>query len=132
MYPQGSMGVLPEALRPKPGHLSLSQQRVYEVDTDFFLFFSRWYLIFFSYMLFIMFRTLFGFLGKISLVRVRMLFLPVLQLHLPTLVWLVYMVQHQDNLTQATHLALETLDLKLFLVHWMRQWNLIQRCNLGC
>lgn len=31
MYPQGSMGVVPEALRPKPGHLSLSQQRVYEV-----------------------------------------------------------------------------------------------------
>ncbi|XP_050387579.1 uncharacterized protein LOC126803899 isoform X2 [Argentina anserina] len=30
MYPQGSMGVVPEALRPKPGHLSLSQQRVYE------------------------------------------------------------------------------------------------------
>ncbi|KAK6285447.1 hypothetical protein POUND7_011626 [Theobroma cacao] len=26
----GSMGVVPEALRPKPGHLSLSQQRVYE------------------------------------------------------------------------------------------------------
>ncbi|XWS35646.1 hypothetical protein CRYUN_Cryun20dG0014500 [Craigia yunnanensis] len=30
MYGQGSMGVMPEALRPKPGHLSLSQQRVYE------------------------------------------------------------------------------------------------------
>ncbi|KAF5732911.1 Ccr4-not transcription complex putative isoform 1 [Tripterygium wilfordii] len=30
VYAQGSMGVLPEALRPKPGHLSLSQQRVYE------------------------------------------------------------------------------------------------------
>ncbi|KAF3440045.1 hypothetical protein FNV43_RR18323 [Rhamnella rubrinervis] len=30
MYTQGSMGVVPEALRPKPGHLSLSQQRVYE------------------------------------------------------------------------------------------------------
>ncbi|KAB1225230.1 CCR4-NOT transcription complex subunit 1 [Morella rubra] len=30
MYAQGSMGVVPEALRPKPGHLSLSQQRVYE------------------------------------------------------------------------------------------------------
>ncbi|GLT84370.1 hypothetical protein SLE2022_026050 [Rubroshorea leprosula] len=30
MYGQGSMGILPEALRPKPGHLSLSQQRVYE------------------------------------------------------------------------------------------------------
>ncbi|XVF33558.1 hypothetical protein REPUB_Repub17cG0178700 [Reevesia pubescens] len=30
MYGQGSMGVVPEALRPKPGHLSLSQQRVYE------------------------------------------------------------------------------------------------------
>ncbi|OMP00668.1 hypothetical protein COLO4_12469 [Corchorus olitorius] len=29
IYGQGSMGV-PEALRPKPGHLSLSQQRVYE------------------------------------------------------------------------------------------------------
>jgi len=33
MYTQGSMGVVPEALRPKPGHLSLSQQRVYEVGT---------------------------------------------------------------------------------------------------
>ena len=33
MYTQGSMGVVPEALRPKPGHLSLSQQRVYEVNT---------------------------------------------------------------------------------------------------
>ncbi|KAL6569340.1 hypothetical protein OROMI_013854 [Orobanche minor] len=30
MYAQGQMGVLPEALRPKPGHLSHSQQRVYE------------------------------------------------------------------------------------------------------
>ncbi|PQM37003.1 CCR4-NOT transcription complex subunit 1 isoform X1 [Prunus yedoensis var. nudiflora] len=30
IYTQGSMGVVPEALRPKPGHLSLSQQRVYE------------------------------------------------------------------------------------------------------
>ncbi|KAJ4827650.1 hypothetical protein Tsubulata_008272 [Turnera subulata] len=29
MYSQGSMGV-PESLRPKPGHLSISQQRVYE------------------------------------------------------------------------------------------------------
>ncbi|KAK4801597.1 hypothetical protein SAY86_022084 [Trapa natans] len=29
-FAQGSIGVLPEALRPKPGHLSLSQQRVYE------------------------------------------------------------------------------------------------------
>lgn len=31
MYTQGSMAILPEALRPKPGHLSLSQQQVYEV-----------------------------------------------------------------------------------------------------
>ncbi|KAL3814967.1 hypothetical protein ACJIZ3_016235 [Penstemon smallii] len=30
MYTQGQMGVLPEALRPKPGQLSHSQQRVYE------------------------------------------------------------------------------------------------------
>ncbi|CAK7347840.1 unnamed protein product [Dovyalis caffra] len=30
MYSQSSMGVVPEALRPKPGHLSVSQQRVYE------------------------------------------------------------------------------------------------------
>ncbi|CAN0921789.1 CCR4-NOT transcription complex subunit 1 [Linum grandiflorum] len=30
MYAQCSMGVVPEVLRPKPGHLSLSQQRVYE------------------------------------------------------------------------------------------------------
>ncbi|EEF50313.1 ccr4-not transcription complex, putative [Ricinus communis] len=30
LYSQGSMGVVPEALRPKPGHLSVSQQRVYE------------------------------------------------------------------------------------------------------
>ncbi|KAL2234042.1 UNVERIFIED_CONTAM: CCR4-NOT transcription complex subunit 1 [Sesamum indicum] len=30
LYAQGQMGVLPEALRPKPGHLSHSQQRVYE------------------------------------------------------------------------------------------------------
>ncbi|XP_060964127.1 uncharacterized protein LOC133033427 isoform X2 [Cannabis sativa] len=30
VYTQGSMGVVPESLRPKPGHLSLSQQRVYE------------------------------------------------------------------------------------------------------
>ncbi|XP_040995071.1 CCR4-NOT transcription complex subunit 1-like isoform X1 [Juglans microcarpa x Juglans regia] len=30
MYTQGSMGVVPEALRLKSGHLSLSQQRVYE------------------------------------------------------------------------------------------------------
>ncbi|KAG2672226.1 hypothetical protein I3843_13G029000 [Carya illinoinensis] len=30
MYTPGSMGVVPEALRPRPGHLSLSQQRVYE------------------------------------------------------------------------------------------------------
>uniref|UniRef100_A0A2P2MSE8 CCR4-NOT transcription complex subunit 1 n=2 Tax=Rhizophora mucronata TaxID=61149 RepID=A0A2P2MSE8_RHIMU len=30
IYAQGSMGVVPEALRPKPGHLSVSQQRVYE------------------------------------------------------------------------------------------------------
>lgn len=33
MYVQGSMGVFPEALCPKPGHLSLSQQRVYEVKS---------------------------------------------------------------------------------------------------
>jgi hypothetical protein len=31
LYPQGSMGGVPEPLRPKPGQLSLSQQRVYEV-----------------------------------------------------------------------------------------------------
>ncbi|KAL8500295.1 hypothetical protein ACS0TY_020046 [Phlomoides rotata] len=30
VYAQGQMSVLPEALRPKPGHLSHSQQRVYE------------------------------------------------------------------------------------------------------
>ncbi|XP_022979316.1 CCR4-NOT transcription complex subunit 1-like [Cucurbita maxima] len=30
MYAQGPLGVVPEALRPKPGHLSISQQRVYE------------------------------------------------------------------------------------------------------
>lgn len=30
MYTQGSLGVVPEALRPKPGHLSHDQQRVYE------------------------------------------------------------------------------------------------------
>ncbi|XP_044493750.1 CCR4-NOT transcription complex subunit 1-like [Mangifera indica] len=30
MYAQGSMGAVPEALRPKPGHLSSTQQRVYE------------------------------------------------------------------------------------------------------
>ncbi|XP_059666940.1 uncharacterized protein LOC132312554 isoform X2 [Cornus florida] len=30
MYTQGHMGVIPEALRPRPGHLSHSQQRVYE------------------------------------------------------------------------------------------------------
>lgn len=30
IYTQGSMGVLPETLRPTPGRLSLSQQRVYE------------------------------------------------------------------------------------------------------
>ncbi|KAK4802906.1 hypothetical protein SAY86_001109 [Trapa natans] len=30
VFAQGSIGILPEALRPKPGHLSLSQQRVYE------------------------------------------------------------------------------------------------------
>ncbi|XP_057455962.1 uncharacterized protein LOC130747140 isoform X2 [Lotus japonicus] len=30
MYQQGSMGGVPEPLRPKPGQLSLSQQRVYE------------------------------------------------------------------------------------------------------
>ncbi|OWM64897.1 hypothetical protein CDL15_Pgr028614 [Punica granatum] len=30
VFAQGSIGVLPEALRPKPGHLTLSQQRVYE------------------------------------------------------------------------------------------------------
>ncbi|RZC02395.1 CCR4-NOT transcription complex subunit 1 isoform C [Glycine soja] len=30
LYPQGSMGGVPEPLRPKPGQLSLSQQRVYE------------------------------------------------------------------------------------------------------
>jgi hypothetical protein len=33
MYTQSPMGVVPEALRPKPGHLSVSQQRVYEVYT---------------------------------------------------------------------------------------------------
>ncbi|KAL6321921.1 hypothetical protein AAG906_035821 [Vitis piasezkii] len=30
IYTQGPMGVIPEALRPRPGHLSHSQQRVYE------------------------------------------------------------------------------------------------------
>ncbi|KAJ8748950.1 hypothetical protein K2173_013387 [Erythroxylum novogranatense] len=30
IYTQGSMGIIPEALRPKPGHLSVTQQRVYE------------------------------------------------------------------------------------------------------
>ncbi|XP_074382310.1 uncharacterized protein LOC141724188 isoform X2 [Apium graveolens] len=30
LYTQGQMGVLPESLRPKPGRLSQSQQRVYE------------------------------------------------------------------------------------------------------
>lgn len=32
IYTQGPMGVIPEALRPRPGHLSHSQQRVYEVS----------------------------------------------------------------------------------------------------
>ena len=33
MYAQGPMGVIPETLRPRPGHHpSYSQQRVYEVD----------------------------------------------------------------------------------------------------
>lgn len=32
MYTQGYVGVLPEALRPKPGRLTHSQQRVYEVS----------------------------------------------------------------------------------------------------
>lgn len=31
LYSQGQMSILPEALRPKPGHLSHAQQRVYEV-----------------------------------------------------------------------------------------------------
>lgn len=31
VYSQGQMSALPEALRPKPGNLSQSQQRVYEV-----------------------------------------------------------------------------------------------------
>lgn len=31
LYNQGYIGVLPESLRPKPGRLSHSQQRVYEV-----------------------------------------------------------------------------------------------------
>lgn len=30
-YAQGSFSRMPEALRPKPGRLSLSQQRVYDV-----------------------------------------------------------------------------------------------------
>ena len=30
-YAQGPFARVPEALRPKPGHLSTSQQRVYEV-----------------------------------------------------------------------------------------------------
>ncbi|XP_047948828.1 CCR4-NOT transcription complex subunit 1-like [Salvia hispanica] len=30
LYAQGQMSILPEALRPKPGHLSHAQQRVYE------------------------------------------------------------------------------------------------------
>lgn len=36
LYAQNHMGVLPEALRPKPGRLSISQQRVYEVIPMFF------------------------------------------------------------------------------------------------
>jgi hypothetical protein len=37
LYPQGSMGGVPEPLRPKPGQLSLSQQRVYEVFNSAYL-----------------------------------------------------------------------------------------------
>ena len=33
LYTQGHVGVLPDSLRPKPGRLSHSQQRVYEVST---------------------------------------------------------------------------------------------------
>ncbi|CAL5366926.1 unnamed protein product [Camellia sinensis] len=36
MYTQGPMGLIPEALRPRPGHLSHSQQRVYEDFIQFF------------------------------------------------------------------------------------------------
>lgn len=31
LYTQGPMSVIPEVLRPRPGHLSHSQQQVYEV-----------------------------------------------------------------------------------------------------
>lgn len=31
-FSKGSMSVLPETLQPKPGRVSLSQQRVYEVQ----------------------------------------------------------------------------------------------------
>jgi len=39
---QNSVSFIPESLRPKPGHLSLSQQRVYEV---LFLTGSLWYVL---------------------------------------------------------------------------------------
>lgn len=102
MYPQGSMGVVPEALRPKPGHLSLSQQRVYEVI--YYLLLGKcspWknaMLFFFSFLhLLLSCRILFGFPGKTNLSKVRMFCQLLLQLHLVMLVSLARMVQHLDN-----------------------------------
>ena len=111
IYTQGPMGVIPEALRPRPGHLSHSQQRVYEVEI------LEWdivqnQVILLSIIALLPYlslfpRILFGFPGKINLDRAQMQFLLVHLLHLvvlEVLVCLVLMLHHQDSLAQASTL----------------------------
>lgn len=86
-YAQGSFARVPEALRPKPGRLSVGQQRVYDVKSwasfslktlDFFFVY-----VYMPLFLSVACRILSGIYGKISLVRVQVLFL------LVHLVWVV-------------------------------------------
>lgn len=110
IYAQGSMGFTPEALRSRPGHLSYSQQQVYNVSN-----FTSLYNIFRCRLfyklpvpLFVFnfcHRILFGFLGRIELTWAQKLYLLVC-IVLPVVLSL------QDSLTlDFTQLGLELLEV---------------------
>lgn len=77
-YAQGSFSRIPEALRPKPGRLSIAQQQVYDVKLKspfllLFMFTNDFFVI--SRSSFHVLRILSRVFGKLSLVRIQLLYL---------------------------------------------------------
>lgn len=119
-FAQGPMSILPETLQPKPGRVSLSQQRVYEVQIcwplpKIYIFFVVGYLNVTDF--FMIHRILFVFLGKLSkLLRPQMFYLITLLLLVPAS--LAHSVRLQDSLTE------EFILLALGLVQLPSLWVL--------